>query len=108
MEFGTELVWRVFRQLRTNEAEQIEQLQSIIDNFATSVLFFAFLILGLGGRLLPVWMFINSLQLIMHTQLLETELPANLHYFMNHYLGLLRLNTESGPGSLESKLRERG
>ena len=50
--------------------------------------------IGFGGRLLPTWMFINSMQLIVHTPLLQTNMPANLHMFLQRYLDLLRLNVE--------------
>lgn len=59
------------------------------------------LLVGLGGRLLPTWMFFNSLQLIVHTPLLPTHLPANVHYFLTSYLGFLRLNSLSMSESLE-------
>ncbi len=42
--------------------------------------------------LLPTWMFINSLSLITHTPLMNTDMPANAHNFLNRYLDLVRLN----------------
>ena len=39
-----------------------------------------------------MWMFINSLQIITHTTLLNTIMPGNLHYVIKQYLDLLRLN----------------
>ena len=55
-----------------------------------SLIFF----IGIGGRLLPTWMFLNSLQLVVHTPLLSTNMPSNLHYFLVKYLNLLRMNVE--------------
>lgn len=52
------------------------------------------ILLGIGGRLLPVWMFINSMQLLVHTPLLSMHMPANLHYFLTHYLNYFSLNFE--------------
>ena len=34
------------------------------------------------GSLLPVWMFINTLQLISHVPMIRTELPGHAHYFL--------------------------
>ena len=45
-----------------------------------------------GGRLLPTWMYFNSLQLIVYTPLVTTNMPSNLHYFLNNYLQPIRLN----------------
>ena len=52
------------------------------------------LLLGVGGRLLPTWMFLNSMQLIVHTPMLATYVPANLHYFLVKYLSIFRLNSK--------------
>ena len=47
-----------------------------------------------GGRLLPTWMYINTLQLVVYTPLVTTNMPSNLHYFLNNYLQLFRLNLQ--------------
>ena len=52
------------------------------------------LFLGLGGRLLPTWMFLNSLQLMVHAPMLATNIPAILHYFLVDYLNLIRLHSK--------------
>ena len=46
------------------------------------------------GSLLPTWIFINSLQIIAHTVLLKTLMPANAHYFLSIYLDWLRWYNE--------------
>lgn len=62
-----------------------------------ATLFFVLLLVGLGVSLLPTWMFLNSLQLIVHTPLLQSYLPANVHYFSTSYLGYMGLNSLSIP-----------
>jgi len=42
------------------------------------------------GSLLPTWMFINTLQLIAHLPLLNSEMPGNAHYFLSKYLDYVR------------------
>ena len=65
-------------------------------------------LVGLGGRLLPTWMFVNSMQLFMHTPLLSADMPANLSYFMNHYLSMLRFKSESIDNSIEAWMKDKG
>ena len=45
-----------------------------------------------GGPLLPTWMFLNSLHLIFHLVLINSDIPAIVHYFMTKYLSTLRLH----------------
>lgn len=47
--------------------------------------------LGLGHSMVSAWMFLNSIQLILHVPLLSIPIPANLHYFLVYYLDLARL-----------------
>ena len=47
-----------------------------------------------GGRLLPTLMYINTLQMVVYTPLVTTNMPSNLHYFLNNYLQLFRLNLQ--------------
>jgi len=57
---------------------------------------FMFLLLVLScGPLLPVWMFINALQLIAHVPLIRTNLPGNFNFFILDYLNIIRLHTTS-------------
>lgn len=44
------------------------------------------------GSLLPLWVFFNSLQMITHTILLNTEMPGNVFYVFKDYLDLVRLH----------------
>jgi len=44
------------------------------------------------GRLLPTWMFLNTLQLMSHLPLIKSQLPAPAAYFMSQFLDLTRFN----------------
>ena len=78
--------------------DQITEIVDIVMVLACiSLLFF----LGINARILPTWMFLNSIQLIMHTVLLSTSMPSNLHYFLMHYLNLIRM---SPPSYLEPEM----
>ena len=66
------------------------------------------ILIGLGGQLLPTWMFLNSMQLITHVPMLDAHVPANLHYFLVHYLSLIRLNSRQIGDSVESWQKDVG
>ena len=63
---------------------------------------------GLGGRLLPTFMFLNSIQLIVHTPLLATYMPGNLHLFFLKYLDMLRLKVHLFDEALENSESDHG
>ena len=63
---------------------------------------------GLSGRLLPTFMFLNSMQLIVHTPLLATYMPGNLHLFFLKYLDMLRLKVGPFDDALETSEAEQG
>ena len=44
------------------------------------------------GPLLPVWMFINSMQLIVHVPLIRAKLPGHAHFLLLDHLNILRLH----------------
>ena len=44
------------------------------------------------GRLLPTWMFLNTLQLISHLPLFKSEVNAPASYFISQFLDLTRFN----------------
>lgn len=73
-----------------------------------TVAFIFILFIGLGGSLLPTWMFLNSLQLIVHLPLVATLMPSNLHMFLLKYLSFMRLKTESTDRQTEIWQRESG
>ena len=62
---------------------------------------FVVLFMGMGARLLPTWMFLNSMQLIAHTPLLNTYMPSNLHYFLIKFLNLVRIFSKAIDETLE-------
>ena len=49
-------------------------------------------VVAFTGRLLPTWMFINQLQLLLHTQLFTTYMPAKTAYFFSQMLDFPRFN----------------
>ena len=49
-------------------------------------------IFGVIGAMLPTWMFINSLSLIVHTNLLNTLLPPSVFYVFKKYLYFVRMS----------------
>lgn len=94
VEFGTKLTWKILRQLGASEADAIDSLENFINSVVVLGLLPMMLILGFGGRLLPTWMFLNSLQLLAHLPMLDAHVPANLHYYLVYYLSLIRLNSK--------------
>lgn len=53
-------------------------------------------------------MLINSLQLIAHVPLIANKLPANAHYFLLNFLGLVRFNFEFINSQLDSLSQKMG
>ena len=78
----------------------MEKITNIVDIVMFAVFLSLLFFLGINARLLPTWMFLNSMQLIVHAVLLSTSMPSNLHYFLWHYLNLIRMN----PKSLDLKM----
>lgn len=56
------------------------------------IMFLFFLLVVSCGPLLSVWMFINSMQLIVHIPLIAIKLPGNAHYFLLDHLNLFNLH----------------
>lgn len=56
------------------------------------------------GPLLPVWMFVNSLQLIVHIPLLRISIPASANLFLLDYLSFIRLNVGNLHAFLEKEI----
>ena len=65
-----------------------------MEGFILSVIVINVLFLGLGNQMLPIWMFVNSLQLIVHAPLLATYVPSNLSTFLMKYLNMLRVYSQ--------------
>ena len=95
VEFGTELVWQIQRQVDVTVAGELDMINDFVDGFIVFSSLAAVVFLGMGGRLLPTWMFLNSMQLIVHTPMLNTFMPSNLHYFLISYLNFVRINPKA-------------
>lgn len=78
----------------SDEAEMLDHVMTTLDTAMIASLAPMALYVGLGGRLLPIWMFLNSMQLVVHLPLLPTNMPGNAHYFLTHYLSYIRLNSQ--------------
>ena len=76
--FGTKLEWPITRQIDPKLAGSLGIFGHLV-KITTAVGVTA--VAAFTGRLLPTWMFINSLQLILHTQLFQTYMPAKVAYF---------------------------
>ena len=92
-EFGLEIrSKRVQRQIDTDSADIIEEMGETVSGVLLATIIFAFLMSLILGRALPFWVYLNSLQLVVYTPLVTANMPSNLHYFLNDYLQLVRLN----------------
>ena len=69
-------------------------MQTVVTGLTFTALMGVMLLVGMGGSLLPTFMFLNSMQLIVHTPLLATNMPGNLHMFLLKYLDMLRLKVD--------------
>ena len=87
--YGTRLDRPILRQIDPELAEALGVFGHIL---ATVVGLLMLLSALLTGRLLPTWMFLNTLQLISHLPLLKTEIAAPAAYFMSQFLDLSRLD----------------
>ena len=57
--------------------------------------FFSLVLVLSCGPLLPLWMFINSMQLIPHLPLIRSQLPGAASFFLPAHLELVRLRLAS-------------
>ena len=51
------------------------------------------LLIGFGGRLLPTWMMLNTLQLMVHLPLLPVYLPSNMSFLLSEYLRTMQIRS---------------
>ena len=91
MRFGSEVKANILRQLNPRTAEILDQGLIYIKGSVVAIVcgilaFFSY------GSLLPLWVFVNSLQIITHSTLLNTLMPGAVHYVFKDYLDLVRLN----------------
>ena len=99
---GTKLVHKIFRQLLIVDADQITWIEEMLNSFVITVFVPLLMLIGFGGRLLPTWMFVNSLSLLVHLPMISSFIPGNLHFFLIEYLGVLRLHSENLDLKIES------
>ena len=96
------------RQLRAEDARQIDSVSDIVNTILVTSFAPMFFLIGLGGQLLPTWMFLNSLQLITHVPMIDAHIPAPLHYFLVNYLTMIRLDSEKLGDEAETEQKEQG
>lgn len=90
--FGSEVYWEFSRQMNLNDFNSVDSTLSFSHGLLiTAIIFITILVLS-GGSLIPVWMFINSLQLCAYVVLIPTKLPGNAHHFLLNHLEILRLH----------------
>lgn len=101
VDLGQSIVYPIFRQVDEEEVEIVEEVQTVTTATMSTVGSFMIFVIGIGGRDLPTWMFYNSLSLILHTPLLPTNMPTNLHIFLIDYLNFIRFKIESVEQQIE-------
>jgi len=89
---GTQLVREVVRQLDPETAKNLGGFGSFVDTFL-KIFLLLFLVCSVlfTGSLIPFWAFINTMQLILHTPLLNTLMPGNVAFFVGRIFDLSRL-----------------
>ena len=108
VEFGKTVTYPIMRQVSTEEAESLQQVEETMNGLMVTAFVPFLMLVGFGGRLLPTWMFLNSMQLIVHTPLLQTFMPSNLNLFFVDYLNLVRLNSEQIGEQIDAWQKDRG
>ena len=102
VEYGTTLYWPIMRQISETEKVSIQNVNGAIEVLLVATFAIILPVIAVGS-LLPTWIFINSLQIIAHTVLLKTLMPANAHYFLSTFLDWLRLFNEDFFDYIEQK-----
>lgn len=99
--FGTELTWRVFRQLERHEIKDFTDVEEALKITLLIIGAFVVLLALCFGPLLPVWMFLNSLSLLAHLPMIRVTMPAPVNYLLLEYLPFTRLKLASLSDYLE-------
>ena len=87
--YGTRLARPILRQIDPEYARTLGTIGHLLSTLAALFMLIACIV---TGRLLPTWMFFNTLQIISHFPLFKTEVPAPAAYFLSHFLDLTRFN----------------
>ena len=90
--FGKKIQYPIVRQISTEKKEQIEMPLEATEIATLTILCIILLILLCAGPLLPAWMFLNSMQLLLHVPLIKSDMPAHAHFLMVDLLQKLRLH----------------
>ena len=106
VEYGTTLYWPIMRQISGTEKESIQNVNVSVKVLLVTTFAMILPVIAVGS-LLPTWIFINSLQIIAHTILLKTLMPANAHYFLSTFLDWLRWYNENFFDYFEQKFEMR-
>ena len=87
--YGTRLEVPIIRQL---DYKQAKGIGGVTMAFKILIYLALLLMIMMTGRLLPTWMFINSLCLICHTQYFKTNMPGFVAIFLTELLNVPRFN----------------
>ena len=93
--FGAEVRWELLRQMQLDEKEQVDEMLTYSFGILSAGAFFSLVLVLSCGPLLPLWMFINSMQLILHLPLIRSQLPGAANFFLLAHLELVRLHLAS-------------
>lgn len=87
--YGTQLQMPVLQQIDPERAESLRVGSQILVTLAVILILLSTLV---TGRLMPTWMFLNSLQLVSHLPLFKTEATAAATYFIYLFQDLAKLD----------------
>ena len=84
--------FKVLRQVKPGTSIDLERIVKLImAGIGGFLLVFGLLFLALGESLLPIWIFVTSLTLIVHTILFKVTLPEEVFITLKVMLNVLRL-----------------
>ena len=88
---GTSISWPIYNQIRQEQAEIVNEIKkdSRITLMTGLILMVPFCTLG---TLLPTWMFINTMQLLVHLPLMNGQLPPAVHSILVELLSFAKLD----------------
>lgn len=91
VKFATSIITPIFRQIDEEQAEEMDLLASYLIMITILTALFMVSLAIYMGSLATLWIFLNAMQLVTYTVLLQTPMPSNASYFMGQLLNLLRL-----------------
>ena len=89
--YGSEVNIKIIRQISASAVGALQEGLVYIKAYIIAIVLSVVAFFSVGS-LLPMWMFVNSLQIITHSALLNTMMPGNVFTVLREYLGLVRLN----------------